>query len=353
MDKPDAWLAKLKIQYKKPIHLLEQKTKLSTSVRSLILNQKFTELVLSLPQGLSIAIKCWGPEHADIKILALHGYMDNASTWDRLAPYLTSGSQSIRIVCMDFGGHGKSSHLPKCMAYSHPQYVSEVLGVADCLGWDKFVLMGHSMGGAVSTILAAAVPKRVIGLICIDMFGGVSSGSTPLHRLSDYLSSVTEIRSRQRRVYPDMEMPIAKYREAWTISRESTEILLERGMEEVFLDVFGLDGKSNEKGVCFRHDPRLRGTAPMGFSMKDSLEFCRSLKCPILVILAHNERRQISSPFAQMILRNVAAVDPKIMKLCILPQGNHHFHLDSPQSVFGEILSFVKDRVPVYNRSKL
>jgi pimeloyl-ACP methyl ester carboxylesterase len=36
-----------------------------------------------------------------------------------------------------------------------------VFDVADALGWDAFVLIGHSMGAAVATMAAGAVPERI------------------------------------------------------------------------------------------------------------------------------------------------------------------------------------------------
>ena len=49
---------------------------------------------------------------------------------------------------MDFTGHGKSSHRPSDSSYFFMERVPEVIGVADALNWDKFVLCGHSMGAA-------------------------------------------------------------------------------------------------------------------------------------------------------------------------------------------------------------
>lgn len=86
-----------------------------------------TELTLGIYNGQRIAVKCWGDEQSPIKILvtlslffrifshtfqkALHGWLDNAATWDTLAPYLIT-HLGARLVAMDFSGHGHSSHAP-------------------------------------------------------------------------------------------------------------------------------------------------------------------------------------------------------------------------------------------------
>jgi len=52
----------------------------------------------------------------------------------------------LATVCMDFSGHGNSSHKSKDASYNMAERVIEVSNVADALKWDSFILMGHSMG---------------------------------------------------------------------------------------------------------------------------------------------------------------------------------------------------------------
>jgi pimeloyl-ACP methyl ester carboxylesterase len=128
---------------------------------------RHTEAVLGLPSGLRIAIKQWGDEHAHVKILAVHGWLDSAATWDNLAPLLVSSSLSVRLVCMDFAGHGLSSHKSAdALGYDFCTRVVELSQVADALHWDKFILMGHSMGAAIATIAASVMKDRFFYLCC-------------------------------------------------------------------------------------------------------------------------------------------------------------------------------------------
>ena len=107
------------------------------------------ELRFKLPDGVTVAAKAWGPEDADERIIAVHGFLDNAATFDRLVPLLLSQSVrnhnlSMRIVAIDLSGHGKSSH--RLVQYSYDNsWIIEVITVADALGWDRFGLIGHSM----------------------------------------------------------------------------------------------------------------------------------------------------------------------------------------------------------------
>jgi pimeloyl-ACP methyl ester carboxylesterase len=69
----------------------------------------FTEMKIPVPFGY-IAAKVWGSLNENsIRTIAMHGYMDNAGTWDRLIPLLPD---QFYIVAIDLPGHGFSSHVP-------------------------------------------------------------------------------------------------------------------------------------------------------------------------------------------------------------------------------------------------
>lgn len=69
----------------------------------------FTEMKIPIPYGY-IAAKVWGSLNQDsVKVIAMHGYMDNAGTFDRLIPLLPD---QFYVVAYDFPGHGFSSHVP-------------------------------------------------------------------------------------------------------------------------------------------------------------------------------------------------------------------------------------------------
>lgn len=57
--------------------------------------------------------KWWGPKDEQPVIL-LHGWQDNAGTFDNIAPLL---SQDIPLLAIDLVGHGHSSHLPIGLFY--------------------------------------------------------------------------------------------------------------------------------------------------------------------------------------------------------------------------------------------
>uniref|UniRef100_A0A8C2TD62 Serine hydrolase like 2 n=1 Tax=Coturnix japonica TaxID=93934 RepID=A0A8C2TD62_COTJA len=81
----------------------------------------FLEVKFPVPWG-HVAAKAWGPPEGH-PVLCLHGWLDNANTFDRLIPLLP---RDCRYVAMDFSGHGLSSHRPAGSLYHFLDYVSDV-----------------------------------------------------------------------------------------------------------------------------------------------------------------------------------------------------------------------------------
>lgn len=68
------------------------------------------------------------------------------AAFDRVGPALAAAG--CYVVAFDLPGHGMSSHRPRYTFYHGIEYATTIVDVADHLGWDEFVLVGHSLGGA-------------------------------------------------------------------------------------------------------------------------------------------------------------------------------------------------------------
>ena len=104
------------------------------------MSMDFEEVRLSLPH-IELAAHLYGPEDG-LPVLALHGWLDNAASFARLAPKL----EGLRIVALDFAGHGHSEHRSAGAGYALWDYAYDVLQVAEQFGWARFSILGHSMG---------------------------------------------------------------------------------------------------------------------------------------------------------------------------------------------------------------
>ena len=116
----------------------------------------------------------WGTGNAK-KIIAWHGWLDNAATYSYLGPRLAE--EGYDVVAVDHLGHGRSSHLPIGASYSYASGVSSMKRVLDSLAledesWGKpFAHIGHSMSAGQSVLFAASFPERVNKLVLVEGFG--------------------------------------------------------------------------------------------------------------------------------------------------------------------------------------
>jgi pimeloyl-ACP methyl ester carboxylesterase len=112
-------------------------------------------------------------------LLMVHGFTgakeDFADWWDQLA------QRGWHVVAPDLRGHGASDHPPHPGDYSLDIFEADLIALVDDLGWDRFVLLGHSMGGIVGQAIAIHNPERLDGLVLMDTVAGpVSSGGVSL-----------------------------------------------------------------------------------------------------------------------------------------------------------------------------
>lgn len=118
--------------------------------------------------GLSIAlIECGeGGE----PLLLVHGFTgckeDFADEVERL------GSLGRHVVAPDLRGHGASSKPAAEAAYGLGVFTDDVVALADAIGWERFDLLGHSMGGMVAQLVALGAPDRVGRLVLMDTHHG-------------------------------------------------------------------------------------------------------------------------------------------------------------------------------------
>ena len=109
-------------------------------------------------------------------LLMVHGFTgakeDFGDWWERLA------ERGWHVVAPDLRGHGASDHPPRTEDYAVGLFEADLLALVDDLGWDRFVLLGHSMGGMIGQAFAIDHPDRLDGLVLMDTVAGPPRGSS-------------------------------------------------------------------------------------------------------------------------------------------------------------------------------
>jgi pimeloyl-ACP methyl ester carboxylesterase len=97
-------------------------------------------------------------------VVFVHGLLSSSKTWKRVLGFATSGRPAIAV---DLPGSGFSDR-PWPHDYSAPSQALALVDFLDTRRIDRAILVGSSMGGAVSLIAAAARPQRVAALVLVD-----------------------------------------------------------------------------------------------------------------------------------------------------------------------------------------
>ncbi|HLT31005.1 MAG TPA: alpha/beta hydrolase [Myxococcaceae bacterium] len=97
-------------------------------------------------------------------VVLLHGWMATGRIFDRLIASLDL--EGMRLLIPDLRGAGASS--ASRGGYGLPRLGRDVLAIADAEDAERFVLVGHSMGGQLAQWIACEAPERVVGqlLMC-------------------------------------------------------------------------------------------------------------------------------------------------------------------------------------------
>ncbi|XP_064224205.1 serine hydrolase-like protein 2 isoform X3 [Aotus nancymaae] len=192
-----------------------------------------SELKLAVPWG-HIAAKAWGSLKGS-PVLCLHGWLDNANSFDRLIPLLP---QDLYYVAMDFGGHGLSSHYSPGVPYYHQNFVNEIRRVVAALKWNRFSIMGHSFGGVVAGMFSCTFPEMVDKLILLDSsplvldFHEVQNLLTYKRRAIEHTLQVEASQKPSHVVSPE-EMLQGFLKNNSHVSEKCGELLLQRGTTKV------------------------------------------------------------------------------------------------------------------------
>jgi pimeloyl-ACP methyl ester carboxylesterase len=97
------------------------------------------------------------------KVIALRGWFGSARCWGPFVDVLDGADFSYAFL--DYRGYGARKEVKG--SYTLGEIALDALNATDELGWDKFSLVGHSMGGAAIQHVLAAQPQRVRSLVGI------------------------------------------------------------------------------------------------------------------------------------------------------------------------------------------
>lgn len=279
-----------------------------------------TEKTLALGDQI-LAYQCWGATQAPSKtIVALHGWQDNAASFDALAPLLTGNAQ---VIAVDLAGHGLSYHRSRDSGYNIWQDLKDIAALVEALKLSEFILMGHSRGAIISILYAATFPEQVSKLILLDGFlpEPVPAEEAP-RQLARALIDSRILSLKAPRQYPSIDDALrVRMTGRLAMSKDAAKRIASRGLA------------SRQGAYFWRSDLRLKGASEVKLTADHCRAFAEGIRCPCLLLKA--------ADYPMAFDQGLVAANSRI-SVKTLP-GGHHFHLEAShcQAVAEEVLAFL------------
>jgi pimeloyl-ACP methyl ester carboxylesterase len=221
-----------------------------------------------LATGLSYNVLEWdGP--ADHTVFLLHGFLDNAWTWQWMVEAGLRGR--AHLIAPDWRGHGDSDRVGPGGYYHFLDYLADLASLIAQVGRSRVSIVGHSMGGMVSAYFTGTYPERVQGLVMIEGLGPVEGRLDPARirrwvgewqgtRATRSYGSLEEAAARLLQTDPELDLSRAR-----RLAEKGTRV--------------DSDGR-----LRFKHDPLHVTHGPYPFNVEAAERFWRAITAPVLLI---------------------------------------------------------------------
>ncbi|WP_457949898.1 alpha/beta hydrolase [Pseudarthrobacter sp. alpha12b] len=201
-------------------------------------------------RGGTLHTAIWGPDDpAAPTVLAVHGVTASHKSW----AYLAEALPDVQIIAPDLRGRGRSNQLPG--PYGMTTHAQDLAAVLEDLADGPLVVVGHSMGGFASLVLADLFPERIRSLVLVD--GGlplqVPAGLSDEEVISSVLGPAAE---RLNATFPSREV----YRSFW---RQHPAFSADWGpLVDAYVD-YDLTGEEPELRPATRYEAMAEDTADL------------------------------------------------------------------------------------------
>jgi pimeloyl-ACP methyl ester carboxylesterase len=246
-------------------------------------------------------------------ILCVHGGAAHAHWFDFIASGLNA---DYHVRAIDQRGHGDSAWADAAAPdYSYERYAADLDEAVDKLGLRDFALVGHSMGGVVSTVYAATYPGRVARLVVID-----STITMPPERIA----SMHAVGNREGRSYADHAEFMANYKLRPAGSSATPQVIRH---------LAHYSGRQFEDGRWrYKFDRNVYARR----ERMDSLPYWAKIKIPALIIKGSRSER-----ISPQVVADVTARAPQVT-VSEVADSDHHVTLDNPAGFVRALKAFLE-----------
>jgi pimeloyl-ACP methyl ester carboxylesterase len=209
----------------------------------------------------------------------VHGFLDLGYTWHEIAERLASRAH---VIAPDMRGHGDSDWVGPGGYYHFFDYIPDLDEVIARCARKRVIVVGHSMGGMVSSYWAGTRPERVSALALLEGLGPPDQIGAPLpSRTAAWIGAWREA----RRQYKPMSLD-----EAVARLRKNDPLLA----EPLARRLAQAGTRPLEGGVTWKHDPLHMTMGPYPFRRDYAAQYWSRITCPVLCVDAAQSKLNLS-----------------------------------------------------------
>ncbi|WP_299788970.1 alpha/beta fold hydrolase [uncultured Shewanella sp.] len=285
------------------------------------------EVEFQLPH-IRLSGRLWGAPDKPL-ILALHGWLDNANSFEPLAEELSSEYQ---VLAIDWPGHGGSEHRPGAYPLHWVDYLYDLELLVDRLSHRQspVAIVGHSLGGIVASAYTAAFPERVGKLVLIEaispLFEEASRNNQRLRHSFISHGRFLMKRDEDPAVYDSIEVAVKARMRLTGLDENWCRLLVDRNMQK------------HDIGVSWRSDPRLKLDSPIRLTFEQVDALMSGHSTNTLLIIADRGYSQINTllPKAKSWFKRLSYVEL---------EGDHHLHMGNAVNTAKAIRDYLSEDV--------
>ncbi|MBV33657.1 MAG: alpha/beta hydrolase [Porticoccaceae bacterium] len=265
-------------------------------------------------RGVFLSAKEWGVS-GSIPVIALHGWLDNAATFDRMIPHI----KDMHILAVDSAGHGLSDFRSPDAWYDLFQEVHDVISIAKQMNWDRFSLIGHSRGALIAALVAGVFPRLIRRLFMID--GHISIAGENHDAARQLGKSIREEQlftsSGPTFFTTFRKAVIARANGFLPLEEDAAEVLAKRGVRKC------------DRGYYWHNDQRLKCSPSLRLTRGQIENFLEAITAPTKMIMATKGVFVDSKNSEQHIKKYINPRNHIANFVKEEMDGGHHLHLES------------------------
>ena len=274
--------------------------------------------------GLRHHVIRWGERPVDVVLC--HGFLDIAWSFDAVACELVAAGHGV--VSFDWRGHGQTEWIGAGGYYHFPDYVLDLEELLPQLADGPVHLVGHSMGGSVCVMYAAARSEKLRSLALIEGLGPPElEPRDPAKRLRAWLDGVAKVRGNSRRPMEDERSALKRMRV------QNPELT-----EELGLFLARKSTKPVEGGIQWTFDPLHKTWSPRPFEADSFGKLLQAISVPTLVVAGERGFRLEDEQ------KRVAEIPSH--RFVEIPDVGHMIHWFEPHALASELADFFAKHGP-------